>query len=125
LRWQQRAERRATRRAGGYGWLGGVVLIVIGAIYMLQNAGLFTPFSNWWALFLLIPAAGALATAFGIYRRNEGNWAAAVTGPLLGGLFLIFLTAAFLFELNFGLFWPLLLIGGGLLLLLTPLLARS
>jgi hypothetical protein len=122
-RLERRAEIRATRYTGGLGWLGGFVLIAIGAVFMLQNTGIIVPFTNWWALFLLIPAAGAFATAVALYERHR-NWTAA-TGSLMGGLFLMLLAAAFLFGFNFGTFWPLILIAAGLLILAVPTLSHN
>jgi hypothetical protein len=43
---------------------------------------------------------------------------------LLAGLLFLGLTIVFLFDLNLSLFGPLLLIAGGLLLLLSPMLGR-
>lgn len=120
---QRRAERRAARGEGG--WIVGIVLIAIGAIFMLQYAGFIPDFTNWWALFLLIPGVGTLSAALTAYRHNGGQWTTAVTVPLIAGLFFVFLTASFLFEFGLGLFWPLLLIGGGLLLLLKPRLTHN
>jgi len=121
-RMERRAELRSARHAGGLGWLAGLVLITIGVVYLLQNTGYLVPFTNWWALFLLLPAIGSLSAAYGLYRR-DGSWAAA-GGSLMGGVFFLFLTAVFLFGFDFGKFWPLLLIIGGLLVLATPLLSR-
>jgi drug/metabolite transporter (DMT)-like permease len=98
-------------------WIGGVVLVAAGVFLLL---GKFTRFStdNWWAVFLLIPAAGSLWTAYTIWRRNEWRFNAASRGPLIGGLVLVFLAVIFLFELDFGRVWPgfLIIVGGGLLL---------
>ncbi|HVP20663.1 MAG TPA: hypothetical protein VMS73_02260, partial [Anaerolineaceae bacterium] len=45
------------RRSSSSGWIFGVVLILIGAAFFLQNFNLLQ-INNWWALFLLIPAIG-------------------------------------------------------------------
>jgi hypothetical protein len=84
--------------------------------------GILEPFANWWALFFLIPAAGALTAAVGLYRRH-GNPAAAL-GPFLAGLFFLFLASAFMLGFEFELSWPLFLIAGGLLILLGPAILR-
>lgn len=114
LRRQEREQRhaaRAERRTwhGNNAWVGGVILIVLGIVLMLQNFGAFT-LRNWWALFILIPAVGSLATAWNIYTRRAGKFTAAVSGPLVGGLVLIAVTVTFLFDLNWGIVGPLLLI---------------
>jgi drug/metabolite transporter (DMT)-like permease len=98
-------------------WIGGVVLVAAGAFLLLGNLTRFS-LHNWWAIFLLIPAAGSLWTAYSIWRRNEWRFNAASRGPLIGGLVLLFLSIIFLFDLNWGRVWPgfLIIIGGGLLL---------
>ena len=46
-------------RAGS--WLTGVILIILGGMFLMRNMGTFDiPLKNWWALFILIPAIGAL-----------------------------------------------------------------
>lgn len=114
---ERRAQRRTGREAGGAGWMVGLVFIAIGLLYMLHNAGILPHFTNWWALFLLLPGFGTLSAALGAYQGNGGQWTAEVTGPFLGGLLFVGLTAVFLFNLNFNWLWPLFLIAAGLLLL--------
>ena len=45
------AERRAMRSSSAYGWTGGLILIVIGGVVLLQNLTGIRLF-NWWALFI-------------------------------------------------------------------------
>jgi hypothetical protein len=116
----RRSARRADRRAAGWGWLGGIVLIAIGALLMLQNAGYFPQFSNWWALFILLPAAGSFSAGLGAYRRSGDLWTREVVGLFLAAALFASLTAVFLFNLNLSIFGPLLMIGAGLLLLFGP-----
>jgi hypothetical protein len=101
-------------------WLIGVVLIVIGIIFLLQNIRGF-PIGNWWALFILIPAIGSLITAWRVYRAN-GRLTAAVRGPLVGGFILLLVACAFLFNLDWGKVWPFFLIIAGIGALLGALL---
>lgn len=113
-----RRERREMR-GGASPWLGGVILIVLGLIFLAQNLHIAT-FTNWWAIFILIPAVGAFNTAWRRYQAAGGRLTSDATGSLIGGLVLTVVALAFLFNLglNAGLFWPLLLIIGGLALLL-------
>ena len=104
-------------------WIAGVVLILLGIIFIVRNiAGL--ALGNWWALFILIPAVGSLMTAFRMYERNGRRFTSASRGPLVGGLVLLAVTAVFLFHLDWAKVWPLILILVGLGLLLTSLERR-
>jgi uncharacterized membrane protein len=124
---QWRAQRRAWReerhemRNNSAPWIGGVVLIAIGLFFLLQNFGLLF-LHNWWALFIMIPAAGAFASAYAMYRNSGNRLSYPARGSLVGGIFFTLLTAMFLFDLNFGLFWPILLIFAGVGLLLNFIL---
>ena len=71
-----------TLGAGG-AWIGGVILIGLGILFLLQNFGVPIP-GNWWAVFLLLPGVGALWTAWRMYWR-EGRMTASVIGTAAGG----------------------------------------
>jgi cation transport ATPase len=114
----ERRRARASRRGGG--WIAGIVLILLGLVFLLQNIGGFS-LQNWWAVFILIPALGSFASAWNTYQ-NSGGFTAAVRGPLVGGLFLTAIALIFLFNISFGIYWPVLLIIGGLLILASVLL---
>lgn len=124
LREQERAERRTERRAwrGNSGpWIGGTILIILGIVLFAQNLGL--PFTaNWWAVFILIPALASFASAWFMFQNNGGQLNSAVRGAILGGLFFTALAAFFLFEINLGIWWPLLLVGAGVILLINALI---
>jgi hypothetical protein len=119
-RWARR-EARWQRRAGRhYGWLGGAILILLGVALLLQSLGL--PFlANWWALFLLIPAFWAFVAAWDCYQDN-GRLTRGGVQALAGGILLTILALVFLSNLDLGLWWPVLLIVAGLVLLGTVLL---
>ena len=124
---QRRAERwarheaRWQRHAGRhYGWIGGLILILLGVVFLLQNMGI--PFlTNWWALFILIPAFWAYVGAWDIYQDN-GRLTRGGASSLTIGVLLTILALVFLLNLDVGLFWPVLLIVGGLVLLGTAFL---
>jgi O-antigen/teichoic acid export membrane protein len=118
-------ERQADRQLGGLGWLAGLVLIGIGVYYLLYEFGYVPVLTNWWALFLLLPAIGTLSAALGAYRRNGGQWTMEVTLPLIGGLLFLGLTAVFLFDLNYSWVWSLFLIAAGLLIVASSLLVKN
>jgi cation transport ATPase len=113
-----RREARWQRHAGRpYGWLGAIILILLGVIFLLQNLGI--PFlMNWWALFILIPAVWAFVAAWNIYQDN-GHLTRGGAGSLTVGVLLTILAFVFWLNLDVGLFWPVLLIVGGLVLLGT------
>jgi hypothetical protein len=126
---QRRAERMARREVRlqrtrrPYGWLWGAILIFLGFIFLLQNLG-YNVLVNWWAVLILFPAFWAYAAAWNIYTERQRLTASAI-GSLLTGVLLTLLAAIFLFNLNTGIFWPVLLIVAGLALILTVLLPRS
>jgi hypothetical protein len=116
-----RAQRRAMSGSWGLGgWIGGLILILLGVIFLLQNLNLFY-LANWWALFILIPAVAAFASAWNMYNL-AGRVNAAVRGSLIGGSVLTLIALVFLFNLNWGIVFPLLLILGGVALLVSTLL---
>ena len=101
-------------------WIGGVILIGIGVIFLLRN---ITGFSlhNWWALFFLIPAITSFGRVVTMYQA-DGRLTSRGRGALIGGLILTFIAVVFLFNLDFGSLWPVFLILGGIGLLLNALL---
>ncbi len=104
------------RRAGG-NLIPGIVLIVIGGIFLLSNlTGL--SINNWWALFILIPAFSNFQNAWRSYQRH-GRLSRGARGSITGGLILTLVAATFLFDfLTWGVVWPLFLVILGLSALL-------
>ena len=92
-------------------WIAAAILIAVGVVFLFQNMGYELP-GNWWALFLLIPAIGAFATAWRSYERNGRRYTSAMNGSLIAGVVLLAIAAVFLFDLdvNWGLIWPVILI---------------
>ncbi len=97
-------------------WVPGVVLILIGVVFLLRNYFPEYGLTNWWALFILFPAMGSFTRAVEIYREDGFNRSA--RSSVFWGLFFTLLSASFLFSLNFSLIWPAFLIIGGLAMLL-------
>jgi hypothetical protein len=111
--------RRAQRRSS-YGtiygsWLPGIILVLLGGIFLAQNY-FGASLRNWWALFILIPALSTLTTAYALWRDGHADWA---TGPFMAGLGFLVLTAMFLLDLPIGQLWPLFLIVAGVGLLFS------
>lgn len=112
---EARQQRRAAPKSGGLTWVAGIILILLGAAALMQNYGSFTiPLDNWWALFVLIPALGALDKAWQMYREADNRLTAAARGSLLAGFILLVVTAVLLFDLSWQLFGPILIILVGL-----------
>ena len=115
---QRRAERRAAREGGA--WIGGVILIGLGMIFLLQNTGALY-LQNWWALFILLPALGSFGASFTEYRAS-GRFNAKARGSLVAGLVFTAIASVFLFNLNFSLLLPIILIVAGVGMLFNSVL---
>ena len=101
-------------------------MILLGLAFLLRTNGNFIfPLNNWWALFILIPAVGAFDSAIRLYRNADNQITGPALGSLLVGLVLTFVTASFLFNLNWSLFGPLLLILAGIGILAVAMVRRE
>lgn len=99
---------RAYRGWGGP-WIGGVVLIALGLIFLLRNLGV--PFlQNWWALIFLIPAGAAFFTAWRTYQRNGNRLSGSVVSSVIIGAIFLVLAITFLMSLEWGIYWPVILV---------------
>ena len=119
---EQRIEERRTRRAArsGDSWMGGAILIGLGILFLLNNLNVFYV-ENWWALFILLPAVGAFTTAWKTYRQDR-RLSSPVRANLIGGTILTLVAAMFLFNLDWMIFGPILLILAGVGLAINALL---
>ena len=111
---------RRQRNSRNDKWVGGVILIGIGLVFLLGNVTSFA-FHNWWALFILIPGVASLVNSYQSYHE-DGRFSERARGPFIGGLILIFIASIFIFNLNWGAVWPVFLIIGGFGALLKGLL---
>ena len=119
---RRREERWAARGGRGSGaWIGGAILIILGLVFLLQNMGAFV-LNNWWALFILIPAIGAFGAAWRTYQTAGGRLTAASRGSLISGFVLTMVAAVFLFNLNWTVVGPVLIILAGIALLMNAFL---
>ena len=111
----ERDERRRQRAEHGWGgpWIGGVILIVLGVIFLLKNFGWEMP-KNWWAAFILIPAIGSLMAAQRTYEANGHQWSAGVVAPGIAGVIFVVMAVALYLGIDWGAFWPVILILVGL-----------
>lgn len=99
------------RRGGS--WIGGLMLICLGILLLMQKTGTIS-FGRWWSLLILIPAFAAFASAWKEYRAAGGRLTRRASGAMLGGLLLSGVTGAILFNLDWGWFGPAVLLLAGL-----------
>jgi O-antigen/teichoic acid export membrane protein len=97
----------------GTAWMQGVVLVILGIIFLYHNFGGYH-LHHWWALFILIPAVSSLAKAWRIYQQNGNRFSSAMKGPIVEGTTLSFVALIFLMDWNWGSIWPVFLIIGGI-----------
>lgn len=110
-----RAERRELRRNSPLGgWISGGTLIIIGLAYLVRNTLGWELTNHWWAIFMLIPAFSALATAWHFSHSDQPHLRRAAFGPLVGGGLMLIIAAALFFDVSLQLVWPLFLIVIGL-----------
>jgi len=98
-------------------WLG--LIFVFGGIVLILNQLNLLPFElNWWALFILLPAAGMLNGAYNRFRSHGNVFSMDVAFTALIGLFLVALSFSLLvgasWNFNWSLFWPAIIILVGL-----------
>ena len=126
---ETRRQRREERFAGSSRtgtWTAGLILILLGGMFLMRNMGnLSFPFTNWWALFILIPAIGAFDTALLAYRHAGSQWNAAARGSMGVGILLTLVATMFLFNLSWTYFGPALLILAGIGILVNATLRQS
>ncbi|MGE5463106.1 MAG: LiaF transmembrane domain-containing protein [Syntrophothermus sp.] len=110
-----RREQRLADPSREGAWIVGLILIILGGMFLLRNTGIWDiPFTNWWALFILIPAVGSLSSAWRMYRDAGDRLTAPARGSLLVGLVLTFVTITFLFDISWTYVGPILIIAVGI-----------
>lgn len=123
-----RREARRQRRADpsrGDAWIIGIILIVLGGLFLMRTMGAGIVLTNWWALFILIPAFGALSAAWRMYREADHRLTVAARSSLLVGLVLSFITFMFLFEISWTYVGPILIIVVGVAIILNYVLGNQ
>lgn len=110
-------------KPGYRSWSGlaaGVAVIIVGLLFLMNNFGVrlgFEGYHNWWALFILVGAAGPLGYAVQRYR-SKGKLDNTVLSSLLSAVSIIIVALIFLLDLSWDLWWPLFIIIGGCWMLL-------
>ncbi len=96
-----------------YPMIAAIALIIIGAVFLFRNLDIIHFGRNWWALFMLIPIAYSLSSAWRRRQENAGKFPPEARGALIGAATLTVVMTIFLFGLNWGAMWPVFLIIGG------------
>lgn len=98
-------------------WIG-LVLIVGGAVILVNQLSILPFQLNWWGLLVLFPAAGTLNSAYKRYRSTTDVFDMGVMVPALVGLFMLLmfvsLFAGNAIDLQLRVYWPIILIFLGL-----------
>lgn len=103
--------------AAAFGWAAGFALVVIGIMFLLQNAGEPEGIRNTWAMALAIPVAITAATAWVLYRRAGKTLTRAAAGALTASFVLVAVGVILALGLAWEHTWPLLMITAGMSLL--------
>lgn len=93
-----------------------LAIIAIGVLFLLGNLGYdlaFLRFTHWWAWLILAVALIPLGRAWEHYRAT-GKFDGEVLHELLAALAVATVAAIFLLDLDWGVWWPLFVIIGGL-----------
>jgi hypothetical protein len=110
------ADENKTKHSLWGGLAAGLVVVIVGVVFLLRNLGIPLPFAalhNWWALFILVGAVPLLAQAADSYRKS-GKVDQAVLHALLSAAAVILVALIFLLGLDLAVWWPLFVIYGGL-----------
>jgi hypothetical protein len=92
-------------------WVIGVLLILVGVAFLLQNAGYFVLSGNWWAIFIYAVALVNFVKAWRAYRAEPKGFSA--TGSLIWGFVLTVVATILALNLEWDQWWPAILIGVG------------
>ena len=97
-----------------------IAIIAIGLLFLANNLGYDLAFldrGNWWAVIILLAAFAPLTHAYERYRA-VGKIDAEVMYSTLSAAGVVLVGVLFLFQLDWGTWWPLFVILGGLFTLI-------
>lgn len=78
-------------------FIGAILLITLGAVFLAQEAGVLRHSANWWVIFLAIPGLGLIWNAY-TRHQEEGEYTTGQAVALVFGAALLVLTAIFIFD---------------------------
>ncbi len=125
-RWERRQARRAALGSPGKGvvLISGLLLVLLGIVFLLQTCGYLTiQLENWGAIFILIPVLALFDRASREYRIAGNQLTPQARGAALVGLALLVVMVVVLFNLNWAIYGPVLVILVGLGLLSSTLVS--
>lgn len=94
-------------------WALGLLLILLGIIFLLMRSDVLPEF-NWPALFLLLPALVLFASAYQRFRKSGSAFERDVRVPFIIGVGLLLFMGMLLMEWDWSeIFWPAFLIFAG------------
>jgi hypothetical protein len=102
----------------GFSRWGGVSLMVLGGILFVMNV-LSVSLENWWALFILLPALILFNLGWRVRRAENGRFPFLARFNFAVGLIIFVVAVMFLINLNWLLWWPLMLIVPGFALIIA------
>ena len=96
-------------RGGGQAIFWGLAMVAVGAAIILSQLGLLDSGYNWWAIFVLVPGFGFFSGALDmlITKRRLSSGVRSMFGT---GLLVLTVGGILLFDLNWGIYWTLILI---------------
>ena len=94
-------------------WVVGVLLILLGIAFLLQNAGMVALTGNWWAIFIYVAAFASFANAWRAYRSQDKTGKSG-TGSLIWGLVFTVAASIFVLNLEWDQWWPAILVAVGI-----------
>jgi hypothetical protein len=95
----------------------GLGIVIVGVVFLARNLGWDFPLPDrWWALFVLIPAGGALVTAARLYN-HDGRLSERVIGAATVGTLMLATALILFFNLSWSIYWPVMpiIVGLGIL----------
>jgi hypothetical protein len=103
-----------------YPWGWGIILILLGVFFMSRETGLIGRQFHWWAFFIFLPAIGSFTAAWNAIHQS-GRFNAAARSALGSGLVISTVAFIFLYGLDWGIWWPLMVIAAGIAFILGGL----
>jgi hypothetical protein len=110
---------RARRRSHS-GITGGLILILLGVLFLLTEMGRIG-WADWWAYFLV--GLGGIFLLEAAIQAPSAEGRKRISGRITAGLILVIIGGAHL--IGFMEWWPLVLIAVGVVLVISPLLRKS